>query len=75
MHYSQRFGYCRRRGFLAQKLNRRTNVEPCTNVQSKPFSPAFGNTLLQAGVLSMVAVLFIVYSVLVRWLGGSFGFF
>ena len=41
-----RFGYCRRRGFLAQKFNRRTNVEPCTNVQSKPFSPAFGNTLL-----------------------------
>ena len=30
---AQRFGYCRRRGFLAQKLNRRTNVEPCTNVQ------------------------------------------
>jgi len=34
------------RGFLAQKLNRITAVEPCTNVQSKPFSPAFGNTLL-----------------------------
>ena len=33
-------------GFLAQKLNRRTNVEPCTNAQLKPFSPAFGNTLL-----------------------------
>src|SRR5690606_3477462 len=42
----QRFGYCRRRGFLALKFNRRTNVEPCTNVQSKLFSPAFGNTLL-----------------------------
>ena len=42
----QRFGYCRRRGFLALKFNRRTNVEPCTNVQSKPFSPTFGNTLL-----------------------------
>ena len=33
-------------GFLAQKFNRRTNIEPCTNVQSKPFCPAFGNTLL-----------------------------
>ena len=43
---AQRFGYCRRRGFLAQKFKRRTNVEPCTNVQSKSFSPAFGNTLL-----------------------------
>ena len=42
----QRFGYCRRRGFLAHKFNRRTKLEPCTNVQSKPFSPAFGNTLL-----------------------------
>ena len=43
---AQRFGYCRRRGFLAPKFNRRTKVEPCTNAQSKPFSPAFGNTLL-----------------------------
>jgi hypothetical protein len=42
----QRFGYCRRREFLVLKFNRRTNVEPCINVQSKPFSPAFGNTLL-----------------------------
>jgi len=31
---------------FAQKFNRRTSVEPCTNTQSKPFSPAFGNTLL-----------------------------
>lgn len=38
--------YCRRRGILAQKFNRRTNVEPCTTVQSKLFSPDFGNTLL-----------------------------
>ena len=45
---AQRFGYCRRRGFLARKFNRRTRVEPCTNAQSKPFSPAFGNTLLAA---------------------------
>ena len=29
-----------------QKFNRNTTVERCTNVQSKPFSPAFGNTLL-----------------------------
>ena len=48
---ANRFGYCRRRGLLAQKFNRRTNVEPCTNVQSKPFSPAFGNTLLPAVIL------------------------
>jgi len=26
-------------GFLAQKFNRRTNIEPCTNVQSKPLCP------------------------------------
>src|SRR5690606_18844533 len=44
-------GFARER-ILAQMLNRRTKVEPCTNVQSKPFSPAFGNTLLPAGVLS-----------------------
>jgi uncharacterized membrane-anchored protein len=31
--------------------------------------------LLGAGVLSVVACLSIVCSVLVRWLGGSFGFF
>jgi hypothetical protein len=31
--------------------------------------------LLPAGVLSLVALLSIVYVVLVRWLGGSFGFF
>jgi len=31
--------------------------------------------LLGAGVLSVIAFLSIVYGVLVRWLGGSFGFF
>jgi hypothetical protein len=31
--------------------------------------------LLGAGVLSVVALLSIVYGVLVRWLGGSFAFF
>ncbi len=30
-----------------QKFNRNTTVERCTNVQSKPFSPAFGNTLFK----------------------------
>ncbi len=50
----QRFGYCRRRGFLAQKFKRRTNVEPCTNAQSKLFSPAFGNTLLVAGNFNLL---------------------
>ena len=30
-NYTQRFGYCRRRGFLAQKFNRITTAEPCTN--------------------------------------------
>ena len=33
---------------LAQRLNRRPNVDPRTNVLSKPFSAAFGNTLLAA---------------------------
>ena len=37
-------------GILVLMLNRRTNVEPCANAQSKPFSPAFGNTLLAAGL-------------------------
>jgi len=31
--------------------------------------------LLQAGVLSVVALLSIVYGVLVRWLGSTFAFF
>lgn len=35
----------------AQKFNRITTVEPCTNVQSKLFSPAFGNTVLAVVVL------------------------
>jgi hypothetical protein len=38
-------------------------------------TPLFGKVLLGAGVLSVVALLSIVCSVLVRWLGGSFGFF
>lgn len=42
----KRFGYCRRRGFLTQKFNQRTKVESCSDAQSKPFSPAFGNTVL-----------------------------
>ena len=33
-------------GIFSTKFNRRTNVEPCTNAQSKPFSPAFGKPLL-----------------------------
>jgi hypothetical protein len=44
-------------GFLALKFNRSTNVEPCTNAQSKPFSPAFGNTLLCAGIVSVLLIL------------------
>jgi len=55
-----RFWYCRMRRFSAQKFNRRTNVEPCTNVKSKPFSPAFGNTLLEVrAFLSMMLPTFI----------------
>ena len=33
-------------GVLALKFNRRTEVEPCINAQSKNFSPAFGKPLL-----------------------------
>ena len=33
-------------GFLAQKFNRITNVEPCINVQSKNFSSSFWQTLV-----------------------------
>src|SRR5690554_1221792 len=32
-------------GFLAQKFNRITAVEPCTSAQLKNFSPAFGKPL------------------------------
>jgi hypothetical protein len=42
----ERFGACRRRGFLAQKFNRNTAVQPYTNAQPKHFSPAFGKPLL-----------------------------
>src|SRR5690606_7266442 len=63
-----RFGYCRRRGFLALKFNRRTNVEPCTNVQSKLFSPAFGNTLLavRASFVSFFLVLFVFHIIHIK---------
>ena len=37
-------------GVLALKFNRRTEVEPCINAQSKNFSPAFGKPLLVAGL-------------------------
>ncbi len=43
---TQRFGYWRTGGFLAQKFNRRTNVEPCKNAHSKNFSRHYANTLL-----------------------------
>lgn len=51
----QRFGYWRSGGFFAQKLNRITAVQPCTNVQSKNVSRHYANTLLavRPSVLSL----------------------
>jgi len=43
----------------AQKFNRITTVEPCTNVQSKLFSPAFGNTVLAVVVLVSLFILIV----------------
>ncbi len=35
------FGYCRRRGFLAQKFNRRTALEPTTKLSYEALHPPF----------------------------------
>lgn len=37
------------------------SFEPCTNVQPKPFSPVFGNTMLQAGVFVNCVILAIYF--------------
>jgi len=34
----------------SKEITDRKNVELCNNSQAKPFSPAFGNTLLLAGI-------------------------
>jgi hypothetical protein len=44
-------------------------------VSAEHETPPIANVLLGAGVFSVVALLSIVCSVFVRWLGGSFGFF
>ena len=47
----------------------------CTMLKFACQAAVLPSALLGAGVLSVVALLSIVCSVLVRWLGGSFGFF
>ena len=42
----QRAAYWRWAGFLALNLIRRTKVEFCTSVDTKPFSPPIANTML-----------------------------
>ena len=48
---AQRAAYWRWAGFLALNFNRRTEVELCTSVDTKPFSPPIANTMLWAGFL------------------------
>ena len=43
---TQRAAYWRWAGFLALNFNRRTKVEFCTSVDTKPFSPPIANTML-----------------------------
>ena len=55
-NYRQRAGYWRSGGFLAQKLNRITTAQPCTNAQSKNVSRHYANTLLSAAPFSVALV-------------------
>src|SRR5690554_8132691 len=45
-HVAQRAAYWRWAGLLALNFNRRTEVEFCTSVDTKPFSPPIANTML-----------------------------
>jgi uncharacterized membrane protein YphA (DoxX/SURF4 family) len=56
-------------------LMRRTELSLTTNVSAEYETATFAKPLLGAGVLSVVALLSIVYGVFVRWLGSSFAFF
>lgn len=48
--------YWRWAGFLALNFNRRTEVEFCTSVDTKPFSPPIANTMLYDVVMFWVLV-------------------
>lgn len=52
----QRAAYWRWAGFLALNFNRRTEVEFCTSVDTKPFSPPIANTMLYDVVMFWVLV-------------------
>jgi len=54
---------------------RRTELTLTTNVSAENETATFAKPLLGAGVLSIVALLSIVYGVFVLWLGSSFAFF
>src|SRR5690606_27932832 len=51
-----RAAYWRWAGFLALNFNRRTEVEFCTSVDTKPFSPPIANTMLYDVVMFWVLV-------------------
>jgi len=55
-----RFAYWRWAGFLALNFNRRTEVEFCTSVDTKPFSPPIANTMLCVRHFWLLIMLFIV---------------
>jgi len=44
----QRAAYWRWAGYLALNFNRRAEIEFCTSVDTKPFSPPIANTMLAA---------------------------
>lgn len=52
----QRAAYWRWAGFLALNFNRRTEVEFCTSVDTKPFSPPIANTMLYDVVMFWILV-------------------
>lgn len=54
--FCQRAAYWRWAGFLALNFNRRTEVEFCTSVDTKPFSPPIANTMLYDVVMFWVLV-------------------
>ena len=56
LYVAQRAAYWRWAGFLALNFNRRTEVEFCTSVDTKPFSPPIANTMLYDVVMFWVLV-------------------
>jgi hypothetical protein len=69
----QRFAAWRSGGFLAQKFNRRTTLEPTTKLSYEALHPPLRQTAVVCCPSCIIVCLSVIYfSFVVRWLGGSF---